>query len=65
MSLSDVVGQAGLGGFTTVAMVLFLAAFVAIVIWTFLPRRRREMDDASRLPLHDEHEGPAAPGAHE
>ncbi len=63
MGLADVVGQAGLGGFTIVAMLLFLAAFVAIVIWTFLPRRRRELERGSRLPLDDEHQGPRGPGA--
>jgi cbb3-type cytochrome oxidase subunit 3 len=63
MGLSDVVGQAGLGGFTIVAMLLFLALFVGIVIWTFLPRRRREFERESRLPLDDGHEGPKGPGA--
>jgi cbb3-type cytochrome oxidase subunit 3 len=63
MSLSDVIGHAGLGGFTEVAMILFMAAFVAVVAWTFAPRRRRELDAASRLPLDDERTGPAGPGA--
>lgn len=57
------VGQAGLGTFPIVAMLLFFAAFVGIVLWTFLPRRRREMDEAGRMPLEDEREGPKGPGA--
>jgi cbb3-type cytochrome oxidase subunit 3 len=63
MSLGDVVGHAGLGRFTEIAMILFMIAFVGIVVRTFLPRRRREFDEASRLPLDDEHRGPAGPGA--
>jgi cbb3-type cytochrome oxidase subunit 3 len=63
MGLSDVLGNAGLSGFTQVAMILFMAAFVAIVVWTFAPRRRRELDETSRLPLDDERTGPAGPGA--
>jgi cbb3-type cytochrome oxidase subunit 3 len=62
VGLSDVIGHAGLAGFTEVAMVLFLAAFLGIVAWTFAPRRRHELDEASRLPLDDERTGPAGPG---
>jgi cbb3-type cytochrome oxidase subunit 3 len=63
MGLSDVIGHAGLAGFTEVAMILFMTVFVAVVVWTFAPRRRRELDEASRLPLDDERAGPAGPGA--
>jgi cbb3-type cytochrome oxidase subunit 3 len=63
MGLSDVLGHAGLSGFTEVAMILFMAAFIAVVVWTFAPRRRRELDAAGRLPLDDEGAGPAGPGA--
>jgi cbb3-type cytochrome oxidase subunit 3 len=63
MGLSGVIGHAGLAGFAVVAMLLFLAAFVAVVGWTFAPRRRRQLDEASRLPLEDERTGPPGPGA--
>jgi cbb3-type cytochrome oxidase subunit 3 len=63
MGLADVIGHAGLSGFTVVAMILFMAAFVAVVAWTFAPRRRRELDETGRLPLDDETAGPAGPGA--
>jgi cbb3-type cytochrome oxidase subunit 3 len=62
MGLSDVIGHAGLSGFTQVAMILFLAAFLAVVVWTFAPQRRGELDETSRLPLDDERAGPAGPG---
>jgi cbb3-type cytochrome oxidase subunit 3 len=63
MGLSDVIGHAGLAGFTEVAMVLFMIAFAGIVAWTFAPSRKRELDETSRLPLDDERTGPAGPGA--
>ena len=63
MGLSDVMGHAGLSGYAVAAMVLFMAAFAAIVVWTFAPRRRREMDDASRLPLDDGTDRAERPGA--
>jgi len=63
MSLGDVVGHAGLAGYAEVALILFVAAFLAIAVWTLLPRRKQEFDEASRLPLDDERMGPAGPGA--
>jgi cbb3-type cytochrome oxidase subunit 3 len=54
MKLSDVMSHAGLSIYAEIALVLFLVAFVAVVVRTFLPSRRREMDEASRLPLNDE-----------
>jgi cbb3-type cytochrome oxidase subunit 3 len=63
MGLSDVMGHAGLSGYAVVAMVLFMAAFAVIVAWTFAPRRRRELDEASRLPLDDGTQRAERPGA--
>jgi cbb3-type cytochrome oxidase subunit 3 len=54
MKLSDAVGHSGLALYTEVAMLLFIAAFLAIVIRTFMPSRQREHDEASRLPLQDD-----------
>lgn len=63
MTLTDVMSGSGLAGYAVAAMVLFMAVFVAVVLWTFAPWRRREMDEASRLPLDDgDGEGPR-PGA--
>jgi cbb3-type cytochrome oxidase subunit 3 len=53
MKLSDVVSHSGLAEYAVVAMVLFLIAFVAVVIHICLSPRR-EMDAAARLPLDDE-----------
>lgn len=54
MRLSDIMSGAGLSIYAQVALLIFVAAFVAIVVRTFLPSRNREMDELSRLPLEDE-----------
>jgi cbb3-type cytochrome oxidase subunit 3 len=36
-------------------MILFIVAFVAIVIAIFAPGRQKTYDAASRMPLDDEH----------
>jgi cbb3-type cytochrome oxidase subunit 3 len=55
MKLSDIMGAANLSAYAEVAMILFFAAFIAIVIATFAPGRRKTYDAASRMPLDDEH----------
>ena len=53
MTLSQIMSNAGLSMYAEVALVLFLLAFVVIVIRTYLPSRRRELEETSRLPLDD------------
>jgi cbb3-type cytochrome oxidase subunit 3 len=53
MKLSDVVSYAGLSFYAQVALVLFLGVFILVSIRTYLPSRRRELDEAARLPLDD------------
>ncbi len=65
MSLADVMGHAGLSAYAVAGLVLFLAAFVAIVVRTFWPGRGRELDHAARLPLDDDHPDATRPGANE
>ena len=55
MKLSDIMSAAGLSIYAEIALVIFLAVFVAIVVRTFAPSRRRAMDEAARLPLDDGH----------
>lgn len=55
MRLSDIMAAAGLAGWAQAALILFLVAFVAIVIAVLAPSRRREYDRASRIPLDDDH----------
>lgn len=52
-SLSDVVGAAGLHGYAEVALVLFLAVFIAVVARVLLTRRG-DLDRVARLPLEDD-----------
>lgn len=40
---------------------ILLLLFVGICIWAFSPRRKRDFDAASRLPLDEEHDGEDAP----
>ena len=54
MSMTDIVSHAGLSLYTEIAMVLFMAAFLAIGVWTFWPSRRKELDRAAQLPLDDD-----------
>lgn len=53
MNLTDLMSGAGLSIYAQVALVIFVAVFVAIVIRTFAPSRRTVMDDLSRIPLDD------------
>lgn len=54
MKLSDIMGNAGLSMYAQVALVMFLAVFIAVTIRTWAPSRKREMDEAAMLPLNDE-----------
>lgn len=53
MRLSDIMANAGLAGWAQVALVIFLAAFLVILVAVFAPSRRGEFDRASRMPLDD------------
>ncbi len=55
MRLSDIMGAANLSVYAEIAMILFIVAFIAIVILIFSPGRQRTYDAASRMPLDDEH----------
>lgn len=51
--LSDIMGASGLSGYAIVALVLFLFAFVLVVLSITLPGRRASLERASRLPFDD------------
>ena len=55
MRLSDIMSNAGLAGYAEIALILFMVAFIGIVIRIFRPGRRQEMQAAARMPLDDEH----------
>jgi cbb3-type cytochrome oxidase subunit 3 len=54
MKLSEIMSHAGLSRYAEVALILFLVAFVAVVIAIFRPGAKRAMDEASRLPFDDD-----------
>ena len=62
MRLTDVMSHSGLSGYATIAMVLFIAVFVAILVRVFQPSRRDEFERAGRLPLDDGIESPDSGG---
>jgi cbb3-type cytochrome oxidase subunit 3 len=53
MRLSDVLGQAGLSVYAQVALVLFVLAFIGIIIYVFAKKNRETFDRARMLPLDD------------
>jgi len=57
VKLSDVMSDAGLAIYAEIALVLFLLAFIGIVVAIFRPSQKRRMDAASRLPLDDDSTG--------
>lgn len=53
MRLTDIMSGAGLAGFAVVAMLIFMGAFVAILLWIFRPSRRRELEANREIPFQD------------
>jgi cbb3-type cytochrome oxidase subunit 3 len=54
MRLSDIMSAANLSAYAEVALVIFCLAFVAIVVRTWAPSRRAELEAAARIPLDDD-----------
>jgi cbb3-type cytochrome oxidase subunit 3 len=61
MHLVDIMSHSGLALYAEVGMVLFVIAFLFILVSQFLPGVRKAMDAARQLPLQDE----AAPAPEE
>ena len=57
MKLVDVMSGAGLSMYAIVALVLFVGAFLAVVILTFGPGSTARHARAARLPLDDDANG--------
>lgn len=54
MRLTDVMSSMGLAFYPVVALVLFLAVFVAVVARAYSRSRKDEMDRAGLIPLSDD-----------
>jgi hypothetical protein len=50
-SLTDVVSGAGLSIYAEIALVIFLVAFLSVVISLFLPSRQRTYEHMRQLPI--------------
>jgi cbb3-type cytochrome oxidase subunit 3 len=53
-SLTDVVSGAGLSGYAEIALVIFLIAFIGIVISLFAPSKRLTYERMRHLPMDGE-----------
>ncbi len=51
--LADIVGASGLSGYAIVALVLFVFAFVLVLIPVLAPGKQGDYTAASRLPFED------------
>lgn len=54
MKLSDVMGAADLSIYAEVGLVLFLLAFLGVVVRVLSPKNDQEHNEAQMLPLSDE-----------
>jgi hypothetical protein len=59
-SLSDVMSGAGLSGYAEIALLLFLFAFLGIVVSLLLPSRQRMYERMRHLPI-DSDSAPSRP----
>ena len=53
-SLTDVVSGAGLSGYAEIALVIFMIAFVGVVISLFVPSRQKTYEHLRHLPIDDD-----------
>ena len=58
MKLADVMSASGLSIYAIVALLLFVGAFVVVVVMIFAPGAKARHERASRLPLADDSEPP-------
>ena len=55
MKLADIMAHAGLAFYPSVALVLFVLVFLAILVWAFRRGNRDRWAAAARMPLDDIH----------
>jgi len=54
MKLSDVMSAMGLAGYAEVALVLFIAIFIGVVLHVYRKDGRAQYERAAQIPLHDD-----------
>jgi cbb3-type cytochrome oxidase subunit 3 len=60
--LTDVVSGAGLSVYAEIALVIFLIAFLGIVLSLFAPGKRRTYEHLRRLPIDGDRDRDPSPG---
>jgi len=60
VKLVDVMSASGLSIYAIVALLLFVIAFLAIVVRTFAPGSTARYDADARLPFSDDEPGPVS-----
>ena len=63
MKLSDIVSHAGLAGYAELALILFVIVFVGVMLRTWRPSRRDELEAQRMLPLEPDSPAPPREGA--
>ena len=59
-SLTDVVSGAGLSGYAEIALVIFMIAFVGVVISLFVPSKQRTYEHLRHLPIDSDTSAPGS-----
>jgi len=65
MRLSEIMRAAGLHVFAEIGLVMFLAIFAGVLVYTFAKRNRAMFDRARTAPLHDGTSASGEESAHE
>ena len=63
MRLSDIVARAGLAGYAEIALILFFLVFVVVMVRTWRPSRREELEAQRMLPFEPDSPAPPREGA--
>jgi cbb3-type cytochrome oxidase subunit 3 len=63
MKLVDVMSASGLSGYAIVALLLFVAAFLMVLVMILAPGSAERMARAARLPLDDDMRSPPGTGS--
>lgn len=63
MKLVDVMSAAGLSGYAIVALLLFVAAFLMVLVMILAPGSSERMNRAAQLPLDDDAPSPQGTGS--
>jgi cbb3-type cytochrome oxidase subunit 3 len=58
MSLTEIMSNAGLARYAELALVLFVFAFIVILVRVYWPSNREKLEKQARMPLKDDQDPP-------